>query len=168
MRRVKKALLPRIHALRQLPFLGLLLLVACEEGLTPVSFEGISGKVAYNGEVPDATEWVRVVVYADVPTELDDFIDLLALSDTLGLEAPADSYVVTLDPGAYDLVLSFWKRIDAPLTELRVGGWYTRGDPPFGEPAAVLVIVDEESPGIDLTMDYDSLLSLEQALERLK
>ena len=58
MRRVKKALLTRIHALRQLPFLGLLLLVACEEGLTPVSFEGISGKVTYNGEVPDATEWV--------------------------------------------------------------------------------------------------------------
>ena len=151
-----------------LPF-ALLAALACEDGgLEPIPFQGISGTLSFFGLRPDSTDWVRIGVYAKVPAETSDFLDVVAFSDTLFSDTTDFPYFVGLEPGVYLYIVAFWKPLNRPLTQLRVGGWYTFGSPPFDVPAPAIVEPDSATAGIDLVMDLGALLTLDEAVAILE
>lgn len=158
-----------IRVIRTLSPLIAGLLLACSDGLQPVPFQGISGGVAYRGTQPDSTEWVRLGVFREVPVTIVDFLTFSAISDPLNLDADSVSYLLGLEAGLYRWVPVVWKQASVPIPEgLRVLGWYTASDEPFGDPAQFLVLPDTANERIDLVADFDSPLTLEEALEALK
>ena len=56
----------------------------CADGLEPVPFQGVSGRVAYQSQPPAATtDWVRLAVYVDLPETELDLLNFVTFSDTL-------------------------------------------------------------------------------------
>lgn len=149
--------------------LGLAMLLGCSEGLQPVPFQGISGRVEYIGEPPDSTDWVRLAVYEGRPATVLDLLDFVAVSDTLFLGAPEIPYAMALDPGRYEWLTAVWKKAGEPLslTSLRVAGWYTGGDS-TGRPASFVVEPDSGTADVDVTVDFGNLLTPEEALDSLE
>jgi hypothetical protein len=149
--------------------LGLLGL-ACSDGLEPVPFQGISGTVHFVGSIPDSTDWVRLVVFRQIPQQPLDLLGFAAFTDTLPLSGENPAYLLNLDTGDYAWLPLVWKRKDAPLSPeaLRVIGWYTSGDAPFDAPVPVTVARDAETGDVNLTGDFGHLLTAEEALEAIQ
>lgn len=143
---------------------------ACTDGLEPVPFQGISGTVRFVGTVPDSTEWVRLVVFRQLPQQPLDLLGFAAFTDTLALSGGNTTYLLNLDTGDYAWIPLVWKRQDAPLAPeaLRVIGWYTSGAGPFDSPVPVGVARNAETADVDLTGDFDQLLTAEEALEAIQ
>jgi hypothetical protein len=158
-----------IRIIRLFPALLGALLLACADGLEPVPFQGISGGIVYRGEQPDSTEWVRLGVFQEVPTTVLDFLAFSAISDPLPLGPDSVSYLLGLETGLYRWVPIVWKQASVPVPDgLRILGWYTGTNGPFAEPAQFLVQQDAANESIDLIADFDSPLTLEEALEALQ
>lgn len=154
--------------IRLFPALLLAAALACVDGLEPVPFQGISGGIAYRGTQPDSTEWVRLGAFREVPVTIVDFLSFSSVSDPLRLDADSVPYLLGLETGLYRLVPVVWKQASVPVPEgLRILGWYTATDEPFGDPARFVVLQDTTNDGIDLIADFDSPLTLEEALEIL-
>ncbi len=147
-----------------------LVCLACSDGLEPVPFQGISGTVTFSGEVPDSTDWVRLVAYRDLPQQPLDLLGFAAFSDTLPLGLRNRDYVLGLDAAEYAWLPLVWKRKDVPLSPeaLRVIGWYTGGGGPFDPPQPVTVDPNAETGDVDLTGDFGQLLTAEEALEAIQ
>lgn len=147
----------------------LAIVLACANGLEPVPFQGISGSISYRGTEPDSTEWIRLGAFREVPATIVDFLSFSAVSDPLSPGADSVSYLLGLDTGLYRWVPIVWKKANVPVPDgLRILGWYTGTDDPFGDPGRFLVVQDTANDGIDLIADFDSPLTLEEALEILK
>lgn len=148
----------------------LLCLLACEDGLQPVPFQGASGRVRFQGAVPDSTEWVRVAVYQRVPGSTSDLFAFAAFSDTLPLDNAESPFTLPLDTGTYGWMPVVWKRADAPLSpaSLRVMGWYSGEMEAFAEPRSFTVEAGRETAGIDIVADFTTLLAPEEALAILE
>jgi hypothetical protein len=118
------------------------LALACDGGLAPVAesgscppgFTGACGTVVFRGAVPESTQVVYVVAYANFPQSPNDLLTFTPLSPpTLDLPtAPADTiatYRLPLPSGRYEWILAVWKKI-GPLTLqnadtlLREAGFY--------------------------------------------
>lgn len=143
--------------------------LACQEGLEPVPFQGVSGTVRFLGQPPDSTEWVRLAVYRAIPSSTAGLIGFVAFSDTLSLADDSIHYVLPLDPGTYAWIPVVWKRAGVPLavTSLRVMGWHSGAETPFAPPRAFIIAADRETAGIDIMADFATLLSAEEALARV-
>ena len=154
---------------RLAPALVLLLIPACDDGIEPVPFQGVSGQVRFQGEPPDSTEWVRLAVYSQPPSSTGELIAFVAFSDTLALSDSA-FFAIPLEVGTYRWMPAVWKGIGTPVsvTSLRVIGWHTDGTGPFAEPATFDVVPDRETAGIDFTATFDTLLNAAEALARLE
>jgi hypothetical protein len=154
--------------LSSLPLLGALTL-ACAEGLEPVPFQGVGGTVEYRGELPASTEWVRVAAFQDLPQSIFEFLDFSAISDPLPLDSVSARYLLSLEAGLYRWLPVVWKEENVPLPSgLRIVGWYTGTQDPFGEPDSFLVQEDTLTDGIDMVADFNNPLTLEEALEVLR
>ncbi len=155
---------------RLLPVLGLAALGGCPDGIEPVPFQGISGTVTFIGDVPKNTDWVRLVVYKNMPQEPLDLLDFIAFTDTLPLALSSSPYLLGLQADDYAWLPLVWKEKDADLTPdaLRVIGWYTAGGDPFDPPQSVAVEEGRETDGVNLIGDFGSLLTPEEALERVR
>jgi len=149
---------------------ALAILSACDEGLQPVPFQGVSGRVAFLGEVPDSTDWVRVAAFVDLPQTEIDLLGFSAISNELLLPSDSTPYVLGLDTGVYRWLPIVWKRSGAALTPdaLRILGWYTDGAGPFDPPQTLLVREDTETTNADMIADFENALTVEEALEALK
>jgi hypothetical protein len=149
--------------------LVLALLVACDEGLEPVPFQGISGAVTFVGTTPDSTDWVRVGAYIDLPETELDLLGFAGLTEPLILEGDSAGYATSLDPGLFQWVPVIWKQAGVPVPAgLRVLGWYTEGGGPFDTPGSVEVVADEETGEIEIVADFENALTIAEALEALK
>ncbi len=138
-------------------------LAGCQGGLDPVRFQGISGTVAFRGTPPDSTDWVRLVVYREMPRSIDDLFNFAAFSDPLPLDVPEHVYYLSLEAGEYAWLLAVWKKVGGSFTSetLReAGSYYGEQDPSEG-PAAFPVASRRETPGIDLVVDFDQMRSVE-------
>jgi len=97
------------------------LALGCDGGLKPEIASmncptGICGTVRFRGAVPDSTEWVRVVVYASVPTNASQLTAYAGFSDVLPLGTASAFYsccITALPPGPYRWVLVVWKKLGA-------------------------------------------------------
>ena len=149
--------------------LGLAILLGCADGLEPVPFQGVSGTVTYIGEPPDSTDWVRLAVYESLPKDVVDLLGFVAVSDTLFLGASEVPYSIALDPGAYLWLPAVWKKAGLPIspTSLKVGGWYTGGET-SGRPFPFVVEAEGETANINLTVDFDNLLTPQEAIDSLE
>ena len=150
-------------------FCGALAGSACEEGLEPVPFQGVSGRISFLGRPPANTEWVRLVVYREIPAAEAGFFppNLVLFSDPLPLDSAAD-FVLPLAPGTYRWLPAVWKEEGLPLSaeSLRVLGWYTAGEG-FDAPAALTVSAEVESAGIEIVADFRTLLTVDEVLALL-
>jgi len=143
---------------------------ACDEGLAPVPFQGVSGGVVYSGSVLDSTEWVRVAAFVDLPQSEIDLLSFAAISNELIPLEDSAHYVVDLNTGLYRWLPVVWKRADTPLSPdaLRILGWYTGGSGPFEAPQPVSIETDKETGDIELIADYESAMTVEEALEAIR
>lgn len=158
-----------LRIIRLSPALLATLMLACTDGLEPVPFQGISGEIVYRGEQPNATEWVRLGVFQEVPTTVLDFLNFSAISDPLSLDPDSASYLLGLPTGLYRWLPIVWKQENVPVPDgLRILGWYTGTGAPIGDPARFLVQEDTANEGIDLIADFNRRLTLEEALEALR
>lgn len=146
------------------------LISACEAGLEPVPFQGISGDVAFVGELPDSTDWVRVAAFVDLPRTEIELLNFAAISNELILLGDSTKYVLDLDTDLYHWLPVVWKRSDALLTPdaLRILGWYTAGGDPFDSPRLFGVESDKETTGINLIADFENAMTVEEALEAIQ
>lgn len=149
--------------------LTLVLVIACDEGLEPVPFQGISGTTNFVGAIPDSTDWVRVGAYVDLPETELDLLGFAGLSEPLILEGDSANYATSLDPGRFQWVPVIWKQAGVPVPAgLRVLGWYSEGGGPFDTPASVEVVADGETGGIGIVADFENALTIAEALEALR
>ncbi|HSG81375.1 MAG TPA: hypothetical protein VLC48_03920 [Gemmatimonadota bacterium] len=158
------------HLFQPLPALGLALCLACSDGIEPVPFQGISGQVTFLGEVPDSTEWVRLVIYRTLPRDSLQLLSFVAFSDTFPLDQPSTPYFMELQAGEYAWLPLVWKKKDAPLAPeaLRVMGWYSAGGAPFDSVRLVTVETESETAEINLIGDFRTMLTPAEALEAIR
>lgn len=147
-----------------------LLLAACTDGLQPVPFQGASGTVAFVGQVPDSTDWVRLAAYPELPDSVLDILDFAALSDELLLLEDSTKYALSLNPGLFRWLPLVWKAEGVPLSlqSIRIVGWYTEGGGPFDAPRSFAVQSEQETVDISLIADFENMLTLEEAVELLR
>ncbi len=154
--------------LSTLPLLGALTL-ACAEGLEPLPFQGVGGTVEYRGELPASTEWVRVGAFQELPQTIFEFLDFSAISDPLPLDSTSTQYLLSLETGVYRWLPVVWKEANVSIPSgLRIVGWYTGTQDPFGNPDSFLVRQDTMTEGIDVVVDFNNPLTLEEALAELQ
>ena len=148
----------------------LLSLSACDEGLQPVPFQGVSGGVTYSGTVPDSTDWVRVAAFVELPQSEIDLLNFAAISNELVPLEDSTRYVVDLASGRYRWLPVVWKKADTPLSPdaLLILGWYSGGSGPFDAPQPVSIEADSETGNINLIADYQNALTLAEALEAIQ
>jgi hypothetical protein len=140
----------------------------CADGLEPVPFQGVSGRVAYQSEPPAATtDWVRLAVYFELPQTEFDLLDFVTFSDTLLTAGEGAPYVVALESGDYAFLVVVWKEAgnDNLLTALRAAGWYSAGGGPFDMPAPFAVAAESETAETDLAADFANMLTIQEVLD---
>ncbi len=152
----------------------LTLLVACDAGLKPEPASancatGICGVVRFRGAVPDSTDYVRVVVYAFVPTSAAELTAFAGFSDPLPLGGDSAFYsccVLPLPPGQYGWVLVVWKKqsdsalsvTTAPALLREAGIYYDPADSTkFG---TVVVSAGGGVGGVDMVADFGKMRSI--------
>ncbi len=148
------------------------LALACDGGLKPEIASancpsGICGTVHFRGALPDSTDWVRVVVYAAIPTSTSQLTSYAGFSDVLPLHADSAFYrccLLPLPSGSYGWVIVVWKKLgtlDATTAPdlLRVVGAYLNpaDTTAFG---AVVVPAGGGVGGVDMVADYGKMRSI--------
>lgn len=151
---------------------GALALLACDGGLAPQSaaggcppgFVGACGTVTFRGAVPDSTQVVYVVAYANFPQTATDLLTFTPLSPpALDLPGgPADTlttYRLPLPVGRYEWILAVWKKVGVLTLAnadslLREAGFYR--DP--ANPALPgTVDVAGSTDSIDFVVDFTNM-----------
>ena len=107
-----------------------------------------------------------MAVYLEQPQDVIDFLNFAAFSDTLLSLTDTVPYVVALDTATYGWVAAFWKPVNQPILALRVGGWYTF-NPSFGTPVPVGVAANTETDSINVVVDFNNLLTPDEAIDSL-
>jgi hypothetical protein len=148
------------------------LALACDGGLKPEPANancpsGICGVVHFRGAVPDSTQWVRVVVYATIPTNVNQLISFAGFSDVLPRGADSAFYsccLTSLPSGTYRWVLIVWQKIgaldvvSAPDLLREIGAYQDPADTTqFG---TVVVPPGGGVGGIDMVADYGKMRSI--------
>ena len=148
------------------------LALGCDGGLKPELTSaycptGICGTIHFLGAVPDSTEWVRVVVYASIPTNASQLTTFAGFSDVLPLGVDSARYsccLLSLPAGTYAWVLVVWKKLGtldvttAPALLREVGAYQNPADTTqFG---VVAVSSGGGIGGIDMVADYGKMRSI--------
>ena len=150
-----------------------LVVVACDEGLTPEpisepgcpgSFQGICGRVTFRGAVPDSTDVVYVVAYRTFPTSQNDLFSFVPFPPpTLGLDsasrATPQAYALPLPDGTYQWVLAAWKKMGTLSPQnadslLREAGYYRD---PADTTRIGTVVVNGRATGVDFVVDFTNM-----------
>ncbi|HEV2750976.1 MAG TPA: hypothetical protein VGV12_10690 [Gemmatimonadales bacterium] len=106
-------------------------LLACNEGLHPITCSGICGTVTFAGAVPESTQAVYVVAYHTFPHSRDSLFNFqpsLSSLHALPLNGVPYFYDISVEPGRYEWVLAVWVKQGFNLTNadstLREAGYY--------------------------------------------
>lgn len=148
------------------------LALGCDGGLKPEIAStncpgGICGTIHFRGALPDSTEWVRVVVYAFMPTTASELTSFAGFSDVLPRGVDSAFYsccLMSLAPGPYQWVLVVWKKLGplnqttAPDLLREVGAYMDPADTTrFG---TVVVPSGAGIRGIDMVADFGKMRSI--------
>ncbi len=148
------------------------LVLACDGGLKPEPATtncpaGVCGVVHFRGAVPDSTDYVRVVVYAFVPTTAAELTAFAGFSDPLPLGGDSAFYsccITPLQPGTYGWILVVWKKLGvldvttAPDLLREAGIYFDPSDSTrFG---TVAVPANGGVGGIDMVADFGKMRSI--------
>ena len=147
-------------------------LLACDAGLAPVAesggcppgFSGACGTVTFRGAIPESTQVVYVVAYAQFPQSSTDLLTFAPLSPpVLDLPgSPSDTiatYRLPLPADRYEWILAVWKKVGMLTLAnadslLREAGYYR--DPANDTlPGVVNVLGGVDS--IDLIVDFANM-----------
>lgn len=139
--------------------------LACNEGLQPqFGFSGIRGTVTFRGTLPESTDVVYVVAYADFPQTQGDLFKFKPLPPpTLQLDSAARAkpqpYVLPLPTGTYHWVLAAWKKVGALSQQnadslLREAGYYRNS---ADTTQAGIVVVNGTTTGVDFVVDFTNM-----------
>lgn len=139
--------------------------LACNDGLKPhAGFQGIQGTVTFRGALPESTDVVFIVAYADFPQSLSDLTRFQPLTPpTLHLDSAArahpQAYSVALPNGTYHWVLAAWKKMGALSGQnadslLREAGFY-RNPADTTQPGVVDLI--GTATGVDFVVDFTNM-----------
>jgi hypothetical protein len=110
-----------------------------------------------------------VGAFQELPQTIFELLDFSAISDPLPLDSTSAPYLLSLEAGVYRWLPVVWKQANVPLPSgLRILGWYTGTQDPFGDPDSFLVRQDTLTEGIDIVADFDNALTPEEALEVLQ
>jgi hypothetical protein len=142
----------------------------CADGLQPVPFQGVSGRVAYQSAPPaGTTDWVRLAVYVELPQTELDLLNFVTFSDTLRSAGEGSPYAIALEPGEYAFLVVVWKEAgdENLLTALRAAGWYSGGGDPFEMPAPFSVTAETETADTNLSADFDNMMTIQEVLDYL-
>ncbi len=117
--------------------------------------------------MPDSTEWVRVVVYAAIPTSASQLTSFAGFSDVLPLGVDSARYsccILPLAPGSYAWVIVVWKKLGtldlttAPDLLREIGAYQDPADTTkFG---MVAVPAGGGTGGIDMVADYGKMRAI--------
>ena len=147
--------------------------LACDGGLAPAprpttcpaSFQGVCGTVVFRGALPESTDVVYVVAYANFPqSHADLFTYLPAIPPQLALPATATDttrfYTLAVPAGRYHWVLAVWKKLGSLTfanadTLLRETGYYRNPADP-SQPGAVNVY-GAGTDSIDFVVDFTNM-----------
>jgi len=120
-------------------------LLACDEGLHPITCSGICGTVTFAGAVPESTQAVYIVAYHTFPRSRDSLFNFqppLPSLHALPLGGVPTLYNIPVEPGRYEWVLAVWVKQGFNLTNadstLRETGYY-RDPADTSQPGAVTV-----------------------------
>jgi hypothetical protein len=145
---------------------------ACDGGLEPEAGSGpcpagICGVVSFAGAVPESTDYVRVVVYRDFPTSIEQLTGFAGFSDPLPLGTDSARYrccIFTLEPGSYAWVLVVWKKLGelnlttAPDLLREIGSYLDASDTTrFG---TVVVPASSGADGVNISADFGRMRSI--------
>ncbi|NOY77325.1 MAG: hypothetical protein GXO76_05590 [Calditrichaeota bacterium] len=123
-------------------------------GLHPVPITGIGGTITFQGQWPENTEFVRIVVYRDYPPP--SLMAITSFSDPIPFGSRTYAYELQLPPGTYHWILVAWKPKNAPFTDIRtIGQYYAEGD--SSKPGHVIVRQDQLTPHVDIVADFGVL-----------
>lgn len=147
-----------------------LALLGCDDGLTPqpicqAGLIGVGGTVTFRGALPESTDVVYVVSYAQFPASQADLFTFQPFPPpTLKLDsasrASPQAYRLCLPPGTYAWVLAAWKRQGtlSPTSAdslLREAGYYR--DPADTSRAGSVVVNGAPTDSIDFLVDFTNM-----------
>lgn len=149
---------------------SVLALLSCDQGLQPVpdacppDLVGAHGTIVFRGAIPDSTQLVYVVAYANFPQQVTDLLTFTPIPPPeLNLPgSPADTittYCLRLNPGRYEWILAVWRK-EGPLTlenadtVLREAGFYRD---PLNPDSAGVVNITGPADSIDFVVDFDNM-----------
>jgi len=159
--------------MRRAAFACVIAALACDAGLGPVpqpttcpaSFQGVCGTVVFRGAIPESTDVVYVVAYAQFPQNPNQLFTFQPLvPPTLDLpDSTADSlrfFTVPLPAGRYEWILAVWKKVGTLTfanadTLLREAGYY-RNPADTAQPGVVNVYA-AGTDSIDFVVDFNNM-----------
>ena len=160
--------------MRRLPYLLLVLVLGCNEGLQPTTvcdphLVGVCGHVTFRGSVPDSTLAVYIVAYRAFPQSRADLFHFVPLPpQQLALPVAGDSieaYAIPLLNDQYHWVLAVWAKVglnpadtanaDSHLME---AGYYR--DPADTSQPGVVTVLNAGTYGIDFVIDFNNMHSV--------
>jgi hypothetical protein len=159
--------------MRRAAFACVIAALACDGGLGPVpqpttcpaSFQGVCGTVVFRGAIPESTDVVYVVAYAQFPQNPNQLFTFQPLvPPTLDLpDSTADSlrfFTVPLPAGRYEWILAVWKKVGTLTfanadTLLREAGYY-RNPADTAQPGVVNVYA-AGTDSIDFVVDFTNM-----------
>jgi hypothetical protein len=147
--------------------------VACDAGLAPApepttcpaTFRGVCGTVVFRGAIPESTDVVYVVAYANFPqSQADLFTFQPAIPPQVDLpDSTADSvrfYTLALPSARYEWVLAVWKKQGTLTfanadTLLREAGYYRY--PADTSQRGAVRVYDAGTDSIDFVVDFTNM-----------
>lgn len=141
-------------------------LLACNGGLEPRApcprgFVGVCGVIQFRGTVPDSTDVVWVVAFAQFPQTSTDLLTFRPVPPPeLPLGASIATYELPLASGTYEWILAVWKKTGSlSLTNadtlLREAGFYR--DPADTTRPGVVTVSGGATAGVDFVVDFGNM-----------
>lgn len=136
-------------------------LLACNEGLRPITCSGICGTVTFSGAAPESTQAVYVVAYHTFPHSQDSLFNFrppLPSLHALPLGGLPTFYDIPVETGRYEWVLAVWVKQGFNLSNadstLREAGFY-RNPADTSQPGVVTVAGGTEpADSINFVVDF--------------
>lgn len=134
-------------------------LLACNEGLRPITCSGICGTLTFAGAVPESTQAVYVVAYHTFPHSRDSLFNFqppLPSLHALSLSGAPTFYDIPVATGRYEWVLAVWVKQGFNLTNadstLREAGYYR--NPADTSQAGVVTVTGGPADTINFVVDF--------------
>ncbi|HKW39770.1 MAG TPA: hypothetical protein VJN39_00850 [Gemmatimonadales bacterium] len=133
--------------------------LACNDGLHPITCSGICGTVTFSGTAPESTQAVYIVAYHTFPHSRDSLFNFrppLGALQPLPLGGLPTFYDIPVEPGRYEWVLAVRVQqgfnVGNADSTLREAGYYR--DPTDTTQPGVVVVASAPADSINFLVDF--------------